>query len=90
MYGKRTGLKDSNNTCVYEFDRVVNIFTSKKATVIFREFPNFQGVVPWALGDDASLVKLEEFQPFEVIPNEKADQEFVKKFDYRRKTEAEK
>jgi hypothetical protein len=87
MYGKMTQFTDANGRKLWEFDRLQNTKTGEKATLIFRDYPNFPGVIGYALKDDGTFCTLPEFGFFEVVPNEEADQEFCAKYDYRRRAE---
>ena len=84
MYGKLTQYQDSNGRRLWEFDRIQNLKTMAKATVIFRDYPDFPGCVAYALKDDGTFCDLDKFGFFEAIPNEEADLDFCAKYDYRR------
>ena len=84
MYGKPTKYQDSFGNKLYEFDRIQNIKTNALATVIYRDYPDFPGVVAYALKDDGTFCELHEFGAFTVVSGLEADQEFCAKYDYRR------
>jgi hypothetical protein len=83
-YGKMTKFKDSNGRAIWEFDRLINLKTHEKGTMIFKDYPNFPGVVGYVLKDDGTVVDISDFGFFEILPEESADLDFCAKYDYRR------
>ena len=84
QYGKKTQYLDASGKQVYEFDKVQNLKTGEIATVVFRDYPDFPGVVAYALKDDGTFCELQEYGFYEVLPDLKADQTFCAQYDYRR------
>ena len=82
-YGKLTNLRDVNGKKVYEFDRIECLGSKAKATVMYKNPPFKENEPVYALLDNGQVQEIENFGRFKIL-DEEANQDFVKKFDYRR------